>query len=580
MRQLLNSKTHVLIVGAGPTGLTMAHELLRRGIACRLIEQKDTLAQTSRAIGIHSRTLEIFETMGVVEAFLSQGVQITGGNVYEGGKTLLHLDFQHLDAPYPYILSLPQSKTEQNLLARLRSLRGEVEFSRQLLALQQENDTVVVQVKHTYDDSVEEIQADWVIGCDGARSQVRESLNLKFEGSTYEEEFVQADVNLDWKKSRHEIHVWLHEFGPFAVFPLPDGEQWRLIAGIVDSGRAAPEASVEVLQRIFQERTGDNQTAISNPNWLSNFKIHRRIVNHYRQGRIFLAGDAAHIHSPVGAQGMNTGIQDAYNLAWKLAMVVTGDSSPSLLDTYETERHPIAQSVLTGTHASTQFVTTQNPAIRLIRDQLLTQLLNLGMIRTFMLKRIAELDIHYHNSPLSQNHYGSLAKSTLLPDRTQETPSLQDRISFHAAPKAGDRAPQGFGLHYPSYRQISLFEAFRGTQFNLLLFDGLAQTAEGYTRLLELANQIESSLGTQVRSHLIVAALEPPSALNWSALNWHGSLILDPQQDLHQQYGAAAESLYLIRPDGYIGFRSQSLEAEPLLHYWRNSFQSNTPIHA
>ncbi|PSB65928.1 monooxygenase, partial [filamentous cyanobacterium CCP1] len=301
MRQLLNSTTNLLIVGAGPTGLTMAHELLRRGIACRLIEQKDTLAQTSRAIGIHSRTLEIFEAMGVVEAFLSQGVQITGGNVYDGGKTLLRLDFQHLDAPYPYILSLPQSKTEQNLLARLRSLRGEVEFSRQLLALQQENDTVVAQVKHTHDDSVEKIQADWVIGCDGARSQVRESLNLTFEGSTYEEEFVQADVNLDWKKSRQEIHVWLHESGPFAVFPLPDGEQWRLIAGIVDSGRGAPEASVEVLQRIFQERTGDNQTTISNPTWLSNFKIHRRIVNHYRQGRIFLAGDAAHIHSPVGA---------------------------------------------------------------------------------------------------------------------------------------------------------------------------------------------------------------------------------------------------------------------------------------
>jgi len=355
MSQSLKTKTNVLIVGAGPTGLTMACELLRRGIRCRLIDKEDAPSQTSKALAVHSRTLEVFEDMGIIEQLLARGLRATDVNVYDGSERLLHLSLQHLKVPYPYVLSVPQSETERQLTTLLHSLGGEVERSQELTDVQQEGDRVIAVANHISQDTeiAEEITADWLIGCDGARSQVRKALGIEFEGSTYEEDFLLADVDLDWNRTQDKLHIWLHQDGPFAAIPLPKSQHWRLIAGIA-AEEDEVETAVDLFQQLMIERTGDTTTTISNPIWLSNFKIHRRIVNQYREGRVFLAGDAAHIHSPVGGQGMNVGIQDAYNLAWKLTLVVKNQAPTALLNTYEAERRPIAKSVLAATHALTK----------------------------------------------------------------------------------------------------------------------------------------------------------------------------------------------------------------------------------
>lgn len=570
MNQLLKSEAVVLIVGAGPTGLTMACELLRRGIPCRLLDKSDAPSQTSKALGIQSRTQEVFFDMGIIEKVLARGTRATAANIYEGNNRLVYLDLQNLKAPYPFVLMLPQSQTESILIELLHSLGGKVERSRELIAIQQQGDRVISLVAHTNEGtkSAEEISASWVIGCDGAHSKVREALEIEFEGSTYEEEFLLADVDLDWSRTHDETHAWLHTDGLFAALPLPKSHQWRLFADVAPGQNGEiPQASVELFKRLMIERTGDT-TTISNPTWLSNFRIHRKLVNNYRRGHVFLAGDAAHIHSPFGGQGMNTGIQDAYNLAWKLALVINEEAPTALLDTYEEERRPIAKDVLANTHASTSLLITKNSALRFVRDRLVTWLASLDFVQQLNLKNTSQLNVNYRSSSLSQNYYGSLSSTMLLHDNKSETPSIKDRFNFQEAPKAGERAPQGMCLRYPSGSKTSLFEQFKGTQFTLLLFDGFSQTAQGYANLVNIASSVESHLGNKVRPYIIIADSDKPASFNMN-----GAVLLDPERELHQTYGAGAESLYLIRPDGYIGFRSQPVEKAPLLQYFSLLFR-------
>lgn len=546
----------VLIVGAGPTGLTLACELLRRGMSCRIVDKIEAPRTTSRAIGLQARSLEIFASMGIVEPALAQSVAGIRVNSYSGERLLFHLDFRFLaneSIPYPYGVLLPQNVTEQVLLDLLHSKGGEVERAREVVDLRQESEQGIAIVKNIHDGTCEEIAASWLVGCDGAHSAVRKVLGLAFEGSTYPEEFLLADVDLDWQRSHDEVHVWLHNDGQLAAMPLP-GNHWRLMADIATvPGQDAPRASLELFQQLLQKRAGDATTTISHATWLSNFQIHRKLVTSYRQGRVFLAGDAAHVHSPFGGQGANTGIQDAFNLAWKLALVIHGKAGEALLDTYEEERRPVARKVLAGTHQITSIFYQRNPLSRLLRDRVVIPLLQQQAVQRRLLWEASELGIQYRSSSLSQELREK--PRTTLPTMRRKSKTLH----------AGDRAPDGHCLRLPEREETTLFQQFRQPPAHLLLFDGFVQTDENYVQLLQIAGRVEELFKDEVNVHLVVS--------KEIALDRNLSLLYDATHSMHTSYGVHGPSLFVIRPDGYIGLLCQPAREQPLLDYLQRLFR-------
>ena len=321
----------ILVAGAGPVGLALGVQLARFGLSFRIIEKsvEPTPLNESRALGVHSRTLEVFEDMGVIAPALEQGMRWHGLNAYSGGKRILHVAFEELDAPYPYLLTLPQSRTERILEARLEELGGRVERGKALASFEQSEEKVTATLQDA-SGRTEKVEARWLVGTDGAHSTVRHGLDLSFEGTAYEERFVLADVVLSGEIARDESHTWFSSEGPFLILPLPDGKA-RLLAQV----QGDPEPTRAFFAQLLRERGPGPGYEIREAVWMASFKIHHRLVSHYRKGRVFIAGDACHIHSPVGGQGMNTGIQDVYNLSWKLAQAAKG--GPDLLDSYELE---------------------------------------------------------------------------------------------------------------------------------------------------------------------------------------------------------------------------------------------------
>ncbi len=552
----IGNETDVLVVGAGPVGLAMACELLSHGMRCRIIDQQASPVQNSRALNVQARTLEMFENMGVIDQIEAAGTKARGLTTYDGDKILLRMSLQHIreeESQYPFLLILPQSQTEHILGERLSELGGVIERSRELLDIRQEEDAVIALTVGTNTGSKEEIRARWLIGCDGVRSQVRKVQAIPFEGTTAPQEFLLADMDLNWNRTRETTHGWLTRDGLFAAFPLPGG-QWRLFAtAITQSGKETPQASIEVFQRLLVQYTGDMQTTMSNLTWASNFRISYRMATTYRKGRVFLAGDAAHVHSPFGGQGMNIGLQDAYNLAWKLALVLQENACESLLDTYQEERMPIARWVLQGAENATSILVTQNPALRLLRDYVVVPLFNLKSIQRYIALQASELNINYRRSSLSHLPNGKRA-------------NVGRGLSWRA-PHAGDRVLPGKCLSYPAHEHTNLHQVLRGTESHLLIFTGLASASKEYAYIVRLASNIESLTSGYVKAHIVVASSEKPEQLTWN-----GSTLLDPQGKLHTIYGAQGATLYFIRPDGYIGFRSQPVHEEPLLSYLSKIF--------
>jgi 2-polyprenyl-6-methoxyphenol hydroxylase-like FAD-dependent oxidoreductase len=556
------SETGVLIAGAGPVGLTLACELRRRGVACRVIDKLEAPLTTSRALGIQSRVLELFDNMGIVERVLEKGRRVFDTNIYEGEKLLFCYHFKVLSAsevPYPFIIELPQDMTERFLYEKLLELGGTVERMKELTDFRREPDAVIATVHDTSTGTevAEEIRARWLVGCDGAHSLVRKRLGFTFEGNLFPEQFVLADVDMDWKWKPNKQYYWLHRDTLFMAQPLPYSGQWRIMADIDPAdGGAAPEPSVELFQRLLAERTGDKRTVISNPTWLSTFRIHWRTTDNYRSGRVFLAGDAAHICSPFGAQGMNCGIQDAFNLGWKLALVVNGKAPVALLDSYTAERLPAARDISELTQSITNLLILKNPEEQDERDHVLVPLLNQRRYQYMLVRRIADLTVHYRTSPLSRTYRARLEEEIL--------PSM---IAGRHTLYAGDRAPDGHCQHSETGEKTRLHREFRGPHFNILLFAG-DSSAPHINKLVRIGRRLHALVGDEVKTHIVVN-----DRCTRHDLDWNGSLLCDPGNKLAEKYGAPADSLYLIRPDGHIAFISHPVEWVKLLTYLDSIFR-------
>jgi 2-polyprenyl-6-methoxyphenol hydroxylase-like FAD-dependent oxidoreductase len=340
--------TDVLVVGAGPTGLALAASLVNRGVATTVVDRKAADANTSRAAVVNARSLEVLESLDVARRLVKEGIQAPVFTIRDRQRTLIEIDFSGLPTAYPYSLMVPQSTTEKLLLDRLVELGGTVIRPKTLASLAQDSDGVTA----TFDDG-DVIRARYLVGADGMHSIVREHAGIGFEGGRYEESFVLADVWLSGEVPADEVLLFWATAGLTVVAPLPDGS-YRVVAPVVD---APEEPSAEFVQRLLDERgLGAGRMVVEDVVWGSRFRIHHRVADTYRAGRLLLAGDAAHVHSPAGGQGMNLGIQDAVELSEALAGVLDG-GPPSLLDEYSAARRPIARGVVALTDRLTRLAT-------------------------------------------------------------------------------------------------------------------------------------------------------------------------------------------------------------------------------
>ncbi len=547
------SHVDVLVVGAGPTGLTMACELARHGITPKIIDKTPAPSDKSKAFGIHACTLELFEDMGIVDTVLGQGNICNGFDMYNRGKPLASVIFDTLESKYPFFLILAQSDTERILHDRLKTFGIEVEREKKLVGIEQRENGLLARIR-LKDGSEEITECSYIAGCDGAHSCTRHILSLEFRGSPYPNYWLLADCNLDWKYPLHHLSVFIHPTGVTAYFPLYR-DRGRLMFELPDASieEDMPPPTIEDVRGLMNEREIDYRS-VTDPNWLAYFKLHHRMVDRYGEGRVFLCGDAAHIHSPLGGQGMNTGIQDAYNLAWKLALVLRGKSPASLLDSYNVERHRVGAGVVGVTDTATRMVGIHNPVLAAVRNKMIGVLSKIDAVQEKVLTTLSQIEVNYKDSPIVE-------------ERWYQPDAMEGFHDFRHDLAAGERVKDYTLASLDEKSGTQLYDLLKGTIHELLLFTGADPEDMEFDELRKIHSAVHAEFEGLIGTHLIVGSKGIPSDFREMDSVWR-----DGGLTMHRDFGAAKASIYLIRPDGYVAFRNQPASLSDLAEYLSTVF--------
>ena len=516
----------VLVVGAGPTGLTLAAELVANGVQPRLIDRGQDRVHESRALAIQPRTLEVLAGFGVTDRLVEAGNQAVRMQLHTSRRDLSVplFDLGLADTDYPYLLFVSQAETERILCEHLARAGVPVERGVEFVDGQIQADATIATLRHD-DGRLESVTARYVVGCDGGHSSVRTAAGIAFEGSSYPQTFVLVDTEVDGI-TNDAAHVFLSEQGMLFFFPLGSPASFRLLAMRPADDQTPPDAPVSLAE---VQQLADTYTSgavrLHDAIWMTNFRLHHRAAAQYKAGRIFVAGDAAHIHSPAGAQGMNTGIQDAVNLGWKLAHTLHG-ANEALLDTYETERAPVGRWVLRFTDRAFKAATATSPPIRFARSHIVPTIIPLVLKpklgRRYGFRAISQLSINYRRSPLSLD-------GTAAPRR---------------GPHAGDRLPNAPIRHGETTTSLHRLTSAPG--WHLLRYGTLAEP-------MPRANDIAGVLTTH---NLGTGGSRADYELSDTAMRRLG-------------IAAADYATYLVRPDGHIGYRTGSSDTTDLTAYLR-----------
>jgi 2-polyprenyl-6-methoxyphenol hydroxylase-like FAD-dependent oxidoreductase len=412
------STVQVLVVGAGPTGLALALWLTRAGVRVRIVDKTAEPGTTSRALAVQARTLEFYRQLGLAATVVERGVEVEAVNFWVASRPVARAVFGAMGrglSPFSYALIFPQDEHERVLIERLESASVKVERRVELLGFEDAGSRVVARLRHA-DGAEETHDVPYLAGCDGAHSTVRETLGIGFPGGTYEHLFYVADVEARGPQMDRQLHASLDEAEFVALFPLKREGHARLVGVVRDEadtsdGLAWDDVSTELLGRMG--------IAVERVNWFSTYRVHHRVADRFRRGRAFLLGDAAHVHSPVGGQGMNTGIGDAVNLAWKLADVLGERARASLLDSYEPERIAFARRLVATTDRAFTLVTSRGPLARRIRVDVVPRifpvLASFSAVRRLMFRTISQIQVGYRGSPLSEGRAGRVRAGDRLP---------------------------------------------------------------------------------------------------------------------------------------------------------------------
>ena len=536
----------MLIVGAGPTGLTLAIRLQQLGVDCLVIDKEPAPLPWSRGLGLQARTLEIFDALGVLSAVRQQSIEVRAMHLHNQRGPLLELDLTGLDAPFPWVLSCPQTDVENCLIEHYLQIGGKLVRDTTLLDFRQNGHVVDARLMHA-EESVA-LQCDLMVGCDGASSSVREQLGLSFQGVEHADQFLLADVDIDWPHCKESAHVFLSGEGALFALPLPRG--WRLVLNVAAAETLSEEPSLAVFKQRLAHLFAE-PPVLSEPHWVSAFSIHRRLVGRYRVNRVLLAGDACHVQSPVGAQGMNTGIADGFNLAWKLALFLQGIGGGKLLDSYETERRPVAKSMLTNVDFLSRSSFSRNVLWRGARDSMLKLVARQPTLSAKFLRAMSQLDVNYRDSEIVGAGSGIFA-------------SLTDE-----GPEPGDRMPDAHLKDYNSSNAIRLQSCLRDPKHHL--FVQLSSELEHHeiVAAFALADRVPETFGQHVRTLLILANAMPDTMRDIE--DFDVDVLVDEDGSFRAQYGESA-GLWLMRPDGHLGYRAHLSDGDQLLSYLRAMF--------
>lgn len=541
----------VLVVGAGPTGLTLAAQLRTFGVRFRVIDRAPDRAHESRALAVQARSIEILQSLGLGNALVGRGNTSARITLHIEGRVAAEVrlgDFGAADTRYPYILFVSQAETEKLLSDHLSAQGVTIERGVELADFATDADGVACVLRRA--NGVEErVRTRYVVGCDGAHSTVRKGVGIPFEGDAYLQDFILGDVEAETRSdaplTSDSIHSFAGGHGIALFFPLGHPTTWRIIAmaasAAAASGRASDTHETEIAGKLsLEELQGvvDGATArgvrVRDPAWLTHFRLHHRQAASYRKGRIFLAGDAGHIHSPVGGQGMNTGIQDAWNLGWKLALVVRDVADVRVLDSYEAERWPVGRTLLRYTdRIFSVFVRSMSAGAvaawlrRTIPARVLPRILSSKLLRALAFRFVSELNIRYRRSPIV----------------------FEGKPRLGTGPRAGDRLPDARMTR--DGQAIWLQEAVAGPQYHLLA----CGAPDSWDRS-QLAQVAQRYGGLVVTHHLTRHAM--PGAL------------VDTDGGAFRLLGVTAAAQYLVRPDGYVAYRCAGLDLAELLQYLRS----------
>jgi 2-polyprenyl-6-methoxyphenol hydroxylase-like FAD-dependent oxidoreductase len=520
----------VLVVGAGPTGLTLAAQLQAMGATCRIIDRQPDRVHESRALAIQPRTLEVLRGLGVTEELVARGNGAVWVQLHASGRTVrvrlfgLGLD----DIAYPFLLFVSQAETEQVLGDYLAAGGVQVERRVELVDFQVDPDGVACTLRHA-DGRTEQVRTRYLAGCDGAASTVRPQAGIPFQGGAYPQTFALADLEVDGDLAGDAAHAFLGQTGLLLFFPLGRPAGWRLLGmhPTLQGRREPARPSLAELQALADRFTG-GRLRLRDPVWMTWFRLAHRHAAHYQTGRVFLAGDAAHVHSPAGAQGMNTGIQDAWNLGWKLALVARGLATEALLDSYDAERRPVGGFVVRFTDRAFAVATSTNPLLRAVRTGLVPRVLPLAVrldrALAYGFRTVAQLGISYRHSLAVQEGHPAPRRG----------------------PRAGDRLPDARVAR--DGQECWLGEALAEPRFHLLLCG--RPDAWDPAQLTSLPGPSAGMLAIQ---HLTRQAA--PHTLH------------DGDGQALARLGVEQTAHYLIRPDGHIGYRADGTDLQGLQHY-------------
>lgn len=509
----------LLIAGAGPVGLSLAITCRRFGVPVRIVDRAPGPSQVSKALAVWSGTLEAFDAMGMMPGFLDEGVRLHALSAGTGSRELASLKVGGgIDSPYPFPLLLPQSRTERLLGHHLASLGTEVERNVELVASSQDADGVAATLRHA-DGREEQVRARYLVGCDGARSTVRHSLGIEFEGYTEPQVFLLADARIDGGNlDPASIYLWWQNGGTVALFPVENGI-WRIFTA--RPGGGDQPATLEEIQTMV-DRHGRSGLRLYDATWLSVFRTNERVAARFRDGRCFIAGDAAHIHSPAGGQGMNTGIQDAVNLGWKLAHVLNGvGNADLLLDSYEAERRPIAEEVVKGAAQKLHIAFGHSLLPAILKNVVLPIVMRVPAAQHALQVDLSETAIVYHGGPLIE-----LGGPATRPRRTD----------------VGTRALDAGYRDRATGEVRRLWPALRVPRHSLLLFGDIAL----------------------------------PGGLTAAAGSWLQTLHFDVQDEIATRYRVRHPAWVLIRPDHVIAARGDKSNLQLLSTYVRSVLQPQT----